>query len=138
MTCPNSPGPTKHCRQPTGVAGFHGAPRRPVGVHDRLQTPRGTVEAGHARGLATVFGPVDVERLAYRRRGQANLHPADAALNLPVERHSHGLRRLAAVEASRGSYDGAVEAIERACGQQLAKRQVEDLARRAAVDFDAF
>src|SRR5680860_751345 len=56
----------------------------------------------------------------------------DAALNLPVERHSHGLRRLAAVEASRGSYDGAVEAIERACGQQLAKRQVEDLARRAA------
>jgi hypothetical protein len=96
------------------------------------------VEPGHTRGLATVFGPVDVARLAYRRRGHANLHPADAALNLPVERHSHGLRHLAALETARGSYDGAVEAIGRATGQQLGKRQVEGLARSAAADFDAF
>jgi hypothetical protein len=101
-------------------------------------TTRGTVEPGHTRGLATVFGPVDVARLAYRRRGHANLHPADAALNLPVERHSHGLRHLAALETARGSYDGAVEAIGRATGQQLGKRQVEGLARSAAADFDAF
>jgi hypothetical protein len=107
-------------------------------VVDADGTTRGTVESGHRRGLATVFGPVDVERVAYRRRGHPNLHPADATLNLPVERHSHGLRRLAALEAARGSYDGAVEAIERACGQQLGKRQVEALAQAAAVDFDDF
>ena len=46
------------------------------------------------------------------------------------------LRHLAAIESSRGSFDGAVQAIERATGQQLGKRQVEDLAARAAVDFD--
>ncbi|MGH9117492.1 MAG: ISKra4 family transposase, partial [Acidimicrobiales bacterium] len=52
------------------------------------------VEAGHRRPLTTVFGGVGVERLAYRHRGAANLHPADGVLNLPVERHSPGLRRL--------------------------------------------
>jgi hypothetical protein len=35
--------------------------------------------------LLTVFGKVAVTRLAYRRRGHANLHPADSDLNLPVE-----------------------------------------------------
>lgn len=107
-------------------------------VIDAQQVPRPTTETGHSRALATVFGPVQVTRKAYRKRGQPNLHPADAALNLPEEKHSHGLRRLAAIESSRGSFDAAVEAIERATGQQLGKRQVEDLASRAAVDFDAY
>ena len=59
-------------------------------------------------------------------------------MNLPVERHSHGLRRLAAIEASRGSYDDTVEAIGRTSGQRLGKRQVEGLTAGAAADFDAF
>lgn len=95
-------------------------------------------EAGHARALETIFGEVTVTRIAYRRKGQANLHPADAALNLPEERYSHGLRHLCAVEASRGSFDETVEAVDRASGGHVPKRQAEQLAHRAAVDFDAF
>jgi hypothetical protein len=45
-----------------------------------------------------------VDRIAYRERGRSDLHPADAALNLPAEKHSHGLRKLAAVEAAQGSF----------------------------------
>lgn len=97
-----------------------------------------TVESGHTRRLTTVFGPVVVERLAYRRRGSANLHPADGALNLPAEQHSHGLRRLAAVESARGSYDDAARAVGRATGVAVAKRQVEELTARAATDVDDF
>jgi Uncharacterised protein family (UPF0236) len=99
---------------------------------------RGRVERDHRRVLGTVFGEVTVSRMAYRAPEHRNLHPADAALNLPVERHSHGLRKLAAWEAARGSFDDAVSGIERACGQQLAKRQVEELAQIAAVDFEDF
>ena len=99
---------------------------------------RGTAEGGHQRRLATVFGDVVVSRMAYRARGRANLHPADAALNLPAETHSHGLRRLAAVEAARGSFDDAAQAVGRATGVRLGKRQVEQLAARAAADVDAF
>ncbi|MGI8684962.1 MAG: ISKra4 family transposase [Acidimicrobiales bacterium] len=106
-------------------------------VVDAEGTGRPSVEMGHARMLTTVFGEVGVTRLAYRRRGRPNLHPGDAALNLPAERHSHGLRRLAAVESTRGSYDDAAEAMERA-GVGVAKRQVEGLARRAAADVGAF
>jgi hypothetical protein len=106
-------------------------------VVDVAGVARTTTEASH-RQLATVFGQVTVGRLAYRRTGHANLHPADAVLNLPAERHSHGLRRLAATEATRGSYDDATDAIARATGTRLGKRQTEQLTRRAAVDFDTF
>ena len=99
---------------------------------------RGSVEPGHPRSLVTVFGEVTVDRCAYRRRGHPNLHPIDAVWNLPVEKHSHGVRRLAAVESSRGSFEGAVDGIARACGQRVGKRQVEHLAAAAAADFESF
>jgi len=98
----------------------------------------GAVEAGHERTMVSVFGAVIITRLAYRRPDEQNLYPADGWLNVPTERHSHGLRRIAAIESSRGSFDEATNAITQATGQQVAKRQVEALARRAAVDLEAF
>lgn len=99
---------------------------------------RGWVEPGRERMLATRFGEVRVSRIAYRARGRMDLHPVDAVLNLPAEKHSHGLRRLAAVEAARGSFADAAAAIERATTVRVGKRQVEALAAAAAVDVDAF
>lgn len=96
------------------------------------------VERDHTRTLTTVFGKVTVTRLAYRAPQASNLHPADAALNLPMEKHSHGLRRLTAIESARGSFDDAVDAVHRATGVLLGKRQLQDLAVRAASDFDTF
>ena len=96
------------------------------------------VEADHCRRLVTIFGEVRVRRLAYRRKGASNLHPADSALNLPAECYSHGLRALAATEAARGSFEEAVAAVGRASATEVPKRQLEALARAAAVDFDAF
>ncbi len=107
-------------------------------VVDSDGVAHGAVETGHRRPLATIFGTVDVERLAYRHRGHPNLHPADALLNLPEERHSHGLRRFAAVEASRGSFEEAGAALERATGQHVGKRQVENLTARGASDVEGF
>jgi hypothetical protein len=100
--------------------------------------PRTRAEARHRRGLTTVFGQVTVTRMAYRAQGAANLHPADAQLNLPEEKHSHGMRRLAVLEAARGSFEDAAQAITRTTGVMIGKRQVEELARRASADIDAF
>lgn len=99
---------------------------------------RGWAERGRQRTLATRFGEVVVERIAYRARERADLHPADGVLNLPAEKHSHGLRRLAAAEAARGSFHDAAAAIERATTVRIGKRQVEALAAAAAADVDAF
>ena len=109
-----------------------------VVVADADDVVHKAVEPGHARQLETIFGQVTVTRLAYRLKGGENLHPQDAVLNLPRELHSHGLRQLCAIEAARGSYEEAKAAIERATGVGVGKRQVEALARRAAVDVDAF
>ena len=115
-----------------------GTERRLAAAVDSDGVTHGAVEAGHHRCLASIFGEVDVQRMAYRHRGHPNLHPADGLLNLPVERHSHGLRRFAALEACRGSFEEAAAAIERATGQHVGKRQVETLAARAAIDVEDF
>jgi hypothetical protein len=99
---------------------------------------RQSVERAHERQLQTVFGEVAVSRMAYRQRGQENLYVADAELNLPEEKHSHGMRRLAAYHSPQGSFEDARDAIRRQTGVEIGKRQVEELAGRAAVDFEAF
>jgi hypothetical protein len=79
-----------------------------------------------------------VSRIAYRSPGRSNVHLLDRALNLPEEKHSHGLRKLAAVEAARGSIEAAGDAVARATGVRIGKRQLEELARRAAAHVEAF
>jgi hypothetical protein len=108
------------------------------GVVGADRVPRRNVERGHRRELLSVFGEVGVGRLAYRARGWENLYPADGQLNLPAEKHSHGIRRLAALEAPRTSFEDAQAAILRQTGQQLGKRQLRELAVAAACDFKAF
>lgn len=90
------------------------------------------------RSLRTVLGSVPVPRLAYQSPGCEDLHPMDAALNLPRELFSFGIRRLVAREVARASYDEVVELLRDVTGAQIAKRQVEELAVRAAQDFEAF
>jgi hypothetical protein len=99
---------------------------------------RTRAEKDRTRPLVTRFGQVTVSRIAYRSPGRPNVHVADAALNLPEEKHSHGLRKLAAVETARGSVEAAQAAVARATGVTIGKRQLEDLARRAAADVEAF
>src|SRR5690606_26172483 len=70
--------------------------------------------------------------------GSPDLHPMDATLNLPREMYSHGLRRLVAREAAKSSFQEVVESVEELTGAKIGKRQVEELAVRAAQDFDAF
>ena len=97
-----------------------------------------TQEPDQTRPLVTIFGPIPVTRIAYRHKGTANLYPADHVANLPTEKYSHGLREMAAREATQGSFDSAVDAIAQQTGQRLGKRQVEQLAQKAAVDVDTF
>lgn len=112
----------------------HGLRGEVRGADGAVRTHR---RASH-RGLETIFGVVDVERVAYGHRTMPALHPADAALNLPADRFSHGVRERVARLSAGGSFDAAVEELARTSGAKLGKRQVEQLVERAAQDFDAF
>jgi len=107
-----------------GVTGSDGVDRREPRVHERH--------------VETVFGTVKLSRMGYGAEGEQSHHPRDAELNLAEELFSHLVRRRVAEEASRGSFDEAIEAIEKTTGAKLGKRQGEELAARAAEDFDAF
>jgi hypothetical protein len=99
---------------------------------------RTRAERGHRRPLASLFGEVTVSRIAYRAPGAANVHPADAELNLPPGKHSHGLAKLTVTEAARGSFTQASAAVERHTGVVLSTRQVQELTVAGAADFTGF
>lgn len=90
------------------------------------------------RTLETIVGEVTVTRRMYQAPGVEGLAPMDAVLNLPEEHYSHGVRRFVAEECARSSFDEVVEQLERHTGAHVPKRQVEQLAVRAAQDFDSF
>jgi hypothetical protein len=106
-------------------------------VEDSEGRERNEVRA-HERTLRTTFGEVSVARFGYGGEGLESLHPLDGALNLPPDGYSLELRRRVAREAARGSYEEAIEAIEETTGVIVPKRQAEELAARAAEDFDQF
>ena len=107
----------------------------PVAGADGVERPERRV---HDRRLETTFGTVDVERVGYGARGHESLHPLDASLNLPPERYSLEVRRRVAEAAASRSFDEALFDLSRHTGAQVPKRQAEQLAARAAEDFDAF
>jgi hypothetical protein len=110
------------CEKP--VRGADGVERSRVRLQDRK--------------LETVFGTVSVERVGYGQEGTESLHPLDAELNLPDERYSLELRRRVAEEAAKSSFDETHDSIGKTTGGHVPKRQIEELVRRAAQDFDAF
>jgi hypothetical protein len=99
---------------------------------------RGRAERGHARTLASVLGPVTVTRIGYRAPGARNAYPADAELSLPPGRHSHGLAKMTACEAARGSLEQACAQVRSRTGCKLGTRQAQELVRAAAADFGGF
>ncbi|MCP4203232.1 MAG: ISKra4 family transposase, partial [bacterium] len=99
---------------------------------------RRSEKRSHQRGLVTSFGEIEVPRTGYARAGEGSLHPLDGEMNLPRESYSLELRRKVAWETARGSFEEGQEAIERQTGVKIPKRQVEELAGRAAVDFQSF
>jgi hypothetical protein len=94
----------------------------------------------HERTLATVFGPVTVERFGYRSPGQESLHPVDGELNLAVERYSLEVRRRVAEQAAQSSFEETQHALEATTGAAVPKRQLEEVVARAgnAEDFNQF
>ena len=90
------------------------------------------------RPLGMLFGNVQVIRLAYQAPGVVGLHPMDASLQLPDELYSYGVRRLVAERVARDSYQDVVDLMASRTGAPVGKRQLEELAIRAATDFEEF
>ena len=93
---------------------------------------------GCKRTLMSLFGEVVLRRKGYGEPGVNSLFPLDAQLNLPPEKYSHGLRQRIGQEVAKGSFDAAVDSVERTTGGKVPKRQAEELAAEMSQDFVAF
>jgi hypothetical protein len=91
-----------------------------------------------SRTIETPVGEIEVKRLLYQAPGVDGIAPLDAALGLPEEKYTHGLRRIVAEESAKSSFDEVVELVAKHTGASVPKRQVEELTVRAAQDFDEF
>ena len=98
----------------------------------------GSAEAGHDRGVVSIFGPVRATRLAYRNRREANLYPADARWALPDDPYSMGMRALTAYHLAGGGYGQAQEVIEARTGATIGRAQLAGLAGDLAAWVDDF
>lgn len=98
----------------------------------------GSVEKGHDRGVASIFGPVRAVRLAYRNRREPNLYPADARWGLPDDPYSMGMRALVAYHLAGGGYGQAQEVIQARTGVTVGRAQLAGLAAELAAWADDF
>lgn len=64
------------------------------------------------RTVETPFGEIEVMRRQYRAVGVAAIAPLDAALGLPEEKYTHEVRRIAAEESAKSSFDEVVELFD--------------------------
>jgi len=111
---------------------------RAAGVTSAAGVRHGTAEEGHGRGLASVFGPVRVTRMAYRNRREPNLYPADARQVLPGDPYSLGMRALAAFHLAGGGFGQAQEIIEARTGVTVGRAQLTGIAEDLAAWTDDF
>ena len=112
--------------------------QRAAGVTSAAGIRHGTVEAGHGRGVTSVFGPVRVTRMACRNRREPNLYPADARQALPGDPYSLGMRALTAFHLAAGGFGQAQEVIEARTGVTVGRAQLTGLAEDLAAWTDDF
>jgi hypothetical protein len=92
----------------------------------------------HHRQLESLFGQVEVLRIAYSAEGHDSLHPLDAQLNLPLKKYSHPVSRVVALAAVRSSFDEVMETVGESTAAHVPKRQAEELCQQSAANFDEF
>lgn len=90
------------------------------------------------RTLKTVFGEIDIDRMAYRCQGKPSIHPLDESLQLPERSFSYELQKRLIKAAIQGPFREATARILESSGLTIHNHSLEPLLIEAAVDFDGF
>lgn len=104
----------------------------------RSPAPDGVKVRARSRQIESKFGRMSLGRLGFMVASKPTYYPLDERLNLPADLYTHPLRRRMAEEARRGSWEQAIENVERTTAAHVPKRQAEQITVSAAQDFDAF
>jgi hypothetical protein len=92
----------------------------------------------HECEYESYFGTITVRRLGYGAPGQESIHPLDEELSLPARRYSQVVQQRAALLAGRGPFGEAHSELEATTAAHIPLRQVEEVVKDMAVDFDGY
>src|SRR6266852_8721090 len=90
------------------------------------------------RTLKTIFGTIDIDRMAYSHDGVSSIHPLDEAMQLPARSFSYELQKRLVKAAAQGPFRESTERTQEFSGLTVPKRSLEQIVQEAAQDFDAF
>jgi hypothetical protein len=90
------------------------------------------------RTLKTIFGHIDIDRMAYSHAGATSIHPLDEAMQLPARSFSYELQKRLVKAAVQGPFRESTERTHEISGLTVPKRSLEQILHEAAQDFDAF
>jgi hypothetical protein len=97
-------------------------------THKRLRT----------KTMKTLFGVIEIQRLAYSTRHASSLFPFDAMLTLPQVNVSYTLQKHLILEVIKSSFDESRESLVRWTGVNITKEQAQRIILDAAQDFIPF
>ena len=106
-----------------------------IGKDDEVER---THQRIRSKVVTTVFGDIEIDRIIYSYPECEGLSPKEAMLNLPFNSYSHELAKRIAKEASKGSFQQAIESIKEYTGVEVPKRQAEEIVIQSAKDFRSF
>jgi hypothetical protein len=86
----------------------------------------------------SIFGKVQIHRLAYGAAGTRSIVPLDEQLNLPQRSYSYELQKRVRRQGALGPFAAARQTVAEGSGVAVPKRMVEALAMDAAQDVAAF
>jgi hypothetical protein len=90
------------------------------------------------RSYVSIFGTVQIHRLAYGAAGLRSIMPLDEQRNLPQRSYSYELQKRVTRQGALGPFAAARETVAEWSGVGVPKRMVEALAIEAAQDVEAF
>src|SRR5260370_7711424 len=87
------------------------------------------------RTLKTIFGPIDIDRMAYSHGGASSIHPLDEAMQLPARSFSYELQKRLVKAAVQGTFRESTERTHEVTGMTAPKRSLEPILPAPAQDF---
>lgn len=90
------------------------------------------------RDYQSIFGKIKIPRACYWTKGQHQMYPLDAELNLPQMGYSYVLQEWGAALGAEQPYDKAAHFLENIVGIPLWSSSIETMVRKSSINIEKF
>ena len=107
-------------------------------VHIDKEGTKRPYHSTKTRDYQSIFGKISISRACYWSKGQHEIYPLDAELNLPQTEYSYVLQEWGAALGAEQPYDKAAHFLKNIVGIPLWASSIETMVRKSSVDVEKF